>query len=51
MLKDDITFDPEAGMFSAQGSKSALERLGTEMHAVFHDDAVIRELLGRAEID
>lgn len=50
-LADELTFDPEAGMFSAGGSRSALEQLGHAMHTVFHNDDVIRDLLSRAELD
>ncbi|MEH6414593.1 Imm51 family immunity protein [Pseudomonas sp. CGJS7] len=46
-----LSFDSEAGMFSAQGSREALQALGAAMQAVFRDDAQIRDLLTRAELD
>jgi hypothetical protein len=50
-LRDDLTFDPEGGMFVAIGSTEALKRLGEEMKKVFDDEASIRDILGRAELD
>jgi len=50
-LRGELTFDPEGGMFSAGGSRSALERLGSAMSKVFHCDDAIRDLLSRAELD
>jgi len=50
-LSNDISFDPAAGMFSAQGPRSALERLGTAMSSAFQDDAILRDILSRAELD
>lgn len=50
-LQDELDFDPEAGMFSAQGSRSALERLGKAMSLAFHNEEVLRDLLSRAELD
>jgi hypothetical protein len=50
-LRDDLIFDPEAGMFVATGSIEALERLGEEMKKVFDDEASIRDLPSRAELD
>ena len=47
----NLSFDPEAGMFSAAGSRDILEQLASAMHAVFHDDDTIRDLLSRAEMD
>lgn len=50
-LANELSFNPEAGMFSVSGSRSALEKLGVAMHAVFHNDNAIRDLLSRAELD
>ncbi|AMK75173.1 MULTISPECIES: Imm51 family immunity protein [Methylomonas] len=50
-LQDELDFDPEAGMFSAQGSRFALERLGKAMSLAFHNEEVLRDLLSRAELD
>nr|WP_225587858.1 Imm51 family immunity protein [Methylomonas fluvii] len=50
-LQDELDFDPEAGMFSTQGSRSALERLGKAMSLAFHNEEVLRDLLSRAELD
>ena len=50
-LNGDVSFDPEAGMFSAQGSLDTLQTLGAEMKAVYEDDDRIRDLLSRAELD
>jgi hypothetical protein len=50
-LECDLSFDPEGGMFSASGSRPALERLGKAMSAAFQDDKILRNLLSRAAID
>ena len=50
-LQSDISFDPEAGMFSASGARPALERLATAMLAAFESDEILRDLLSRAELD
>jgi len=50
-LEQDLEFDPEAGMFSVSGPRAALERLGRAMAAAYHDEATLRDLLSRAEID
>lgn len=50
-LMDVISFDPEAGVFSAQGPRAALERLGAAMSAAFQDEELLRDLLSRAELD
>ncbi|MEO0559624.1 MAG: Imm51 family immunity protein [Bacteroidota bacterium] len=50
-LSEDVSFDPEAGMLSAQGSLDALQELGAAMLSVYNDDARIRDLLSRAELD
>jgi len=50
-LKPELSFDPEAGTFSASGPREALERLGKAMCAVFHNDDSIRDLLTRAKLD
>jgi len=50
-LENDISFDPEAGMFSASGARPALERLATVMLAAFESDEILRDLLSRAELD
>jgi len=50
-IKDRVEFDPEAGMFSAQGPLDALEKLGAEMKRAFDDEHLLRDLLSRAELD
>jgi hypothetical protein len=50
-LGDDLMFHPEAGMFVASGSIDAVRRLGEEMKKVFDDEASIRDILCRAELD
>ena len=50
-LRDDVSFDPEAGMLSAQGSLEGLNELAAGMQAVYNDDARLRDLLSRAELD
>ncbi len=50
-LQGAFSFDPEAGMFSASGSRAALERLGKLMSEIFHNDEAIRDLIARAEVD
>ena len=48
-LDEEIDFDCDAGLFSASGSRNALEQLGRAMQAVYHDEDLLREMLGRAE--
>jgi hypothetical protein len=44
--KQDINFDPEAGMFCAYGTnRQALESLATVMREVFHNHQRLQELL------
>ena len=50
-LETQISYDPEAGMFSAQGPVEALKTLGGAMQRVYNDEALIRDLLSRAELD
>jgi hypothetical protein len=50
-LESNISFDPEAGMFSAGGPRPALERLAAAMLAAFESDEILRDLLSRAELD
>lgn len=50
-IAEELEFDPEGGMFSVTGPRAALERLGKAMAAAYHDDATLRDLLSRAEID
>ena len=50
-IESDITYDPEAGMFSAQGPLGALKKLGTAMQQLYNDETMIRDLLSRAELD
>lgn len=47
----ELSFDSEAGMFAATGSRAALEKLGTAMQSAFRDDAALRDVLSRAELD
>lgn len=48
-LEEAIDFDSDASMFSANGSHDALTQLGRAMQAVYHDDDLLREMLGRTE--
>jgi hypothetical protein len=50
-LQSVLDYDPEAGMFSANGPRSALEELGKEMLAVYNDKEQLHDLLSRAELD
>jgi hypothetical protein len=50
-LAHDLHFDSEAGMFVALGSQEALRKLAQTLHVVFHDDAMLADLLSRAELD
>jgi len=50
-VRDDLDFNSEGGMFVAIGSVEALRKLGEEMKRVFDDEASIRDILGRAELD
>jgi hypothetical protein len=47
----NVTFDPEAGMFSASGSLPDLQRLGEQLRQVYADEAQLRDLLTRAGLD
>ncbi len=38
-------------IFSATGSRDALEKLGAAMQSAFRDDAALRDVLSRAELD
>ncbi len=46
-----IELDPEAGRFAAYGPLEALTRLGESLAVVYADEAALRDLLGRAELD
>ena len=46
-----LDYDPEAGMFSAKGPSEALDELGRELVAVYHDKKLLRDFLSRAELD
>jgi hypothetical protein len=50
-LQDRLSFDPEAGMLSVSGERADLEALGTALRAVYRDEADLRDLLSRAELD
>jgi hypothetical protein len=50
-MNERINFDSEAGMLCALGSKSDIEALGGAMAKVFYSDELLRDLLGRAELD
>lgn len=50
-LADTVGLDPEAGMFAAYGDGEAVMRLAEAMHAAYHDEARLRDLLARAELD
>ena len=44
-LESLISFDPEAGAFTAQGELEALKRLASLLHVVAHDHDRLREVL------
>ena len=46
-----VSFDSEAGMMCALGSKPDLEKFAVAMAKVFHCDDAIRDALKRAQID
>jgi len=51
-LADDIRFDPEAGMFCAYSdNREALQSFAIQFKDACEDDAVIRDLFSRAELD
>jgi hypothetical protein len=50
-LQDVLSFHSEAGMFIAYGPRAAVQSLGTQMRAVFRDDAKLRDLLSRSKRD
>ncbi|MCA0269546.1 MAG: immunity 51 family protein [Bacteroidetes bacterium] len=50
-IADRIGLDPEAGMFAAYGEADAVERLAQALHVAYHDEARLRDVLSRAELD
>ena len=51
-LKDKIRMDSESSMFCAYSAdKNALEEFAVKFHAACEDDAVMRDLFSRAELD
>ncbi|MFD2327668.1 Imm51 family immunity protein [Cohnella sp. GCM10020058] len=51
-LSGVVRFDPEAGMFSAySGDREAVVRFARAFKAACEDDALIRDLFSRAELD
>ena len=50
-LFDRIEFDSEADMFVARGERAHLIALAETMRAVYHDDRLLIDVLGRAEPD
>lgn len=52
MLKDELEFDPEAGMFCAYSKNpEALGQFALAFHAACEDDGMMRDLFSRAELD
>jgi hypothetical protein len=47
---EPVTYDSDAGMFSARGSRSTLEKLGFALQAAFRKDQAIRDLMSRVTL-
>ena len=48
-LKDEINFDPEAGMFCAYSSNiEAMKKFALGLRSMFDDDEMMKDLLSRA---
>lgn len=47
---EPVTYDSDADMFSARGSRSTLEELGFALQAVFRKDQAIRDLMSHATL-
>ena len=51
-LVNEVSFDPEAGMFCAySGNKEALEKFVLAFRAALDNDKLIKDLFSRAELD
>lgn len=51
-LEGDIRFDPEGSMFCAYSkNKDALEKFAVAFHSMCENEAQMRELFSRAELD
>ncbi|MFE6799224.1 immunity 51 family protein [Paenibacillus chitinolyticus] len=51
-LAEDVRFDPEAGMFCAYSSNpESLKEFSVDFKKACEDDAVIKDLFSRAELD
>lgn len=46
-----INFDPEGSMFAAYGEVAPIKLFAAAMKAVYDDDAALRDVLSRAELD
>jgi len=51
IFAEKITYDSDADMFSARGTRPALEKLGFELQAIFQNDEAIRELMSRIKVN
>jgi len=49
-LTELITYDSDAEIFSARGSRKDLEKLGYVSQALFHNDGAIRDLTSRVTL-
>jgi len=47
---EPVTYDSDADIFSARGSRCTLEKLGIELQAVFRNDDAIRDLMSRVTL-
>ncbi|NCT90085.1 hypothetical protein GXB85_03825 [Cellulomonas sp. APG4] len=50
-LEDELSYDPEAGMFLVRGSREALEEVGAELAHIHRDEELLRDVLSRAVPD
>ncbi|MEO6921208.1 MAG: Imm51 family immunity protein [Collimonas sp.] len=48
---EQVTYDSDADMFSARGTRSILEKLGFELQAIFKNDDAIRNLMSRVKVN
>jgi len=49
-IDQNVTYDSDADMFSARGTRPTLERLGAALQAIFLNDDAIRDLMSRVKV-
>jgi hypothetical protein len=51
LCAEKITYDSDADIFSASGSRFILEKLGAKLQAIFQNDDAIRKLMSRVKVN